>query len=89
MAFRRVRTLRKLSGNPGIRAAYRRALDAMLRDMHEDVSKAILEEYDAAEWRMARNSAWRGSSPRAWGIQRYVFSAAIIVRFIPTGVGKT
>ena len=28
MAFRRVRTLRKLSGNPGIRAAYRRALDA-------------------------------------------------------------
>ena len=68
MAFRRVRTLRKLSGNPGIRAAYRRALDAMLRDMHEDVSKAILEEYDAAEWRMARNSAWRGSSPRAWGI---------------------
>ena len=26
MAFRRIRTLRKLSGNPGIRAAYRRAL---------------------------------------------------------------
>ena len=64
MAFRRLRTLRKLSGNPGIRAAYRRAIDAMLRDMHDDVSKAILEEYDAAEWRMARDSAWRSPSER-------------------------
>ena len=64
MAFRRVRTLRKFSSNPGIRAAYRRALDAILRDMHDDVSKAILEEYDAAEWRMARDSAWRSPSER-------------------------
>lgn len=64
MAFRRIRTLRKLSGNPGVRAAYRRALDAMLRDMHEDVSKAMLEEYDGAEWRMARDSAWRSPSER-------------------------
>ena len=64
MAYRKIRTLRRQSSNPGIRAAYRRALDAMLKDTHDDVSKAILEEYDAAEWRMARDGAWRSPSER-------------------------
>ena len=64
MAFRRIRTLKHLSSNPGIRAAYRRTLDDMLKEMHEEVFEAILAEYDAAEWRMARDSAWRSPSER-------------------------
>ncbi len=60
----RVRTLRNVSSNPGIRAAYRRKLESLIREMHADVSKAILEEFDAASWRMARDGAWRSPSER-------------------------
>lgn len=58
------KTLRPLSSNPGIRAAYRRKLESLIREMHADVFKAILEEFDAASWRMARDGAWRSPSER-------------------------
>lgn len=64
MQLRRPKTLRKLSSNPGIRAAYRRAIEGMLKEMHTEVFNAVLEEYDAACWRMARDSAWRSPSQR-------------------------
>lgn len=64
MQLRRPKTLRKLSASPGICAACRRAIEGMLREMHKEVFNAVLEEYDAAEWRMARDSAWRSPSQR-------------------------
>jgi len=64
MAYRRIKTLRAISSNPGIRAAWQRNLDEMIRDMHKDVFQAVLEEFDAVEWRMARDGAWRSPSAR-------------------------
>ena len=36
MARQKARTLRSIKANPGIRASYRRAMDVMIRQMHED-----------------------------------------------------
>ena len=55
MAFRRVRTLRKLTGNSGIRAVCRRTLDAMLRDMQTTCQRPYSKNTTR------RNGAWHGT----------------------------
>ena len=63
--MKKPKTLRAVHGSPGIRAAYRRKLEGMIRQMHEDAARAVLEEFDAAAWRMARDgAAWRSPSER-------------------------
>lgn len=63
MPLKIVRTIPALKVNPGIRAAYRRELDALMRAMGKDVVAAVLEAYDKIEWRvvpdMAEDAKWR------------------------------
>ena len=59
----KVRTFRSAKANPGIRASYRRAMDVMIRQMHEDVMRDVLDEYGALEPRIARDSAGPWKSP--------------------------
>lgn len=63
MPLKKYRTLPALKVNPGIRAAYRRAIDALFNEMAENVVTEILEEYDRLEWRIVPNGAedakWR------------------------------
>ena len=47
--------------NPGIRAAYRRALESAVRAMKDDVERAVLAEWDAAAWRMRPSGAQDGA----------------------------
>ena len=50
MPLKIVRTIPALKVNPGIRAAYRRALDSLVRAMGKDVVAKVLEAYDKIEW---------------------------------------
>lgn len=63
MPLKIVRTIPALKVNPGIRAAYRRELDALTRAMGKDIVAAVLEAYDKIEWRvvpdMAEDAKWR------------------------------
>ena len=62
MPLKIVRTIPALKVNPGIRAAYRRALDSLVRAMGKDVVAKVLEAYDKIEWRivpMAEDAKWR------------------------------
>jgi len=59
----KVRTFRSAKANPGIRASYRRAMDVVIRQMHEDVMRDVLDEYGALEPRIARDSAGPWKSP--------------------------
>lgn len=64
MAFKVTRTLPAQKVNPGIRAAYRRELDALVREMGREAVDAVLAEYDRLEWRiapdaMAEDAKWR------------------------------
>lgn len=63
MPLKITRTLPALKVNPGIRAAYRKELDALMRSMGKAVVAAILEEYDKIEWRVAQpvaeDAKWR------------------------------
>lgn len=54
-------TLRPAKANPGVRAAYRRALESSIRAMREDVEKAVMAEWDASAWLMRPNGAQDGS----------------------------
>ena len=62
MPLKIIRTIPALKVNPGIRAAYRRAIDALVRAMGKDVVAKVLEAYDKIEWRvvpMAEDAKWR------------------------------
>jgi uncharacterized protein with gpF-like domain len=64
MAFKVTRTLPAQKVNPGIRAAYRRELDALVREMGREAVAAVLAEYDRLEWRiapdaMAEDAKWK------------------------------
>ena len=54
-------TLRPAKANPGVRAAYRRALESAVRSMREDVEKAVLAEWDSAAWLMRPAGAQDGA----------------------------
>jgi len=53
-------SFRGAKNNPGIRAAYRRVLEAYVRAMRDDMEKAVLDEYAAVEWRMRPKTAQDG-----------------------------
>ena len=64
MPLKLYRTLPAQKVNPGIRAAYRRELDALMREMGRQAVAEILAEYDRMEWRiapddMAQDAKWR------------------------------
>lgn len=62
MPLKITRTIPALKVNPGIRAAYRRDLDGLVRSMGKAVVEAVLAEYDKIEWRvvpMAEDAKWR------------------------------
>lgn len=63
MPLKRYRTLPAQKVNPGIRAAYRRELDALVREMGRQAVAEILAEYDRLEWRIvppvAQDAKWR------------------------------
>lgn len=63
MPLKITRTLPALKVNPGIRAAYRKELDALMRSMGKAVVAAILDQYDQIEWRVAQpvaqDAKWR------------------------------
>ena len=58
------RTLRACKANPGIRAAYRRKLEALIDEMRQDVESRILAEYEAMEPRIAHDWTWRSPAAR-------------------------
>ena len=60
----KVRTLRAVSPNPGIRAAYRRSLRAMVRAMREDYQRRLSELYAVLEPRIAGDAKWRSPLER-------------------------
>ena len=63
MPLKIIRTIPALKVNPGIRAAYRRELDSLVRRMGKTVVAAVLEQYDRIEWRVvppvAEDAKWR------------------------------
>lgn len=63
MPLKIVRTIPAQKVNPGIRASYRRELDALVREMGKQVVAAILDAYDHIEWRVvpevAEDAKWR------------------------------
>lgn len=60
----KVRTLRAVNPNPGIRAAYRRALRSMVRAMREDYSRRLSDLYAVLEPRIAGDAKWRSPLER-------------------------
>lgn len=60
----KVRTLRAVNPNPGIRAAYRRSLRAMVRAMREDYQRRLSELYAVLEPRIAGDAKWRSPLER-------------------------
>lgn len=64
MRKQKSRTLRACKSNPGIRAAYRKALENMIREMRDDVEAKILEEYGSMESRIAQDWTWRSPAAR-------------------------
>lgn len=60
----KVRTLRAVNPNPGIRAAYRRSLRAMVRAMREDYQRRLAELYAELEPRIAGDAKWRSPLDR-------------------------
>lgn len=63
MAFRKIRTLRAVKANPGLRASYRRTLENLIKRMNEEVTAAVLEEYGSMEKRIVMD-AWRSPAER-------------------------
>ena len=59
----KVRSLRAISANPGIRAAYRRVIRSMIRAMREDYSRKLPALYEQLEWRIAADSSGPWKSP--------------------------
>lgn len=63
MPLKIMRTLPAQKVNPGIRAAYRRELDGLMREMSKAVISEIIEEYGRIQWRvapeMAEDAKWR------------------------------
>jgi len=90
----KVRTFRSVKANPGIRASYRRAMDVMIRQMHEDVMRDVLDEYGALEPRIASDSAgpWKSPMERMterlriltdrWTTRFRLFSVLLAKRFV-------
>jgi uncharacterized protein with gpF-like domain len=64
MAFKKLSTLRAIKSNPGIRAAYRKQMDALIKAMSEDMTEAILAEYGKLEHRITQDAARRSPSER-------------------------
>ena len=60
----KVRTLRAINANPGIRAAYRRALRSMVRAMREDYERRLSELYAVLETRIVGDAKWRSPLER-------------------------
>ena len=60
----KVRTLRAVNPNPGIRAAYRRALRSMVRAMREDYERRLTELYSVLEPRITGDAKWRSPLER-------------------------
>ena len=60
----KVRTLRAVNPNPGIRAAYRRSLRAMVRAMREDYQRRLTELYAVLEPRIVGDAKWRSPLER-------------------------
>ena len=60
----KVRTLRAVNPNPGIRAAYRRALRSMVRAMREDYDRRLTELYAVLEPRITGDAKWRSPMER-------------------------
>jgi uncharacterized protein with gpF-like domain len=63
MAFRKLRTLRAVKANPGIRATYRRVLESLIKQMSDEVSDVVLAEYGSMEKRIVMD-AWRSPAQR-------------------------
>jgi len=59
----KVRTFRSAKPNPGIRAVYRRGMELLIRQMHEDVMRDVMDEYGALEPRIAGDSSGPWKSP--------------------------
>lgn len=68
MALKKMTTLRAIKSNAGIRAAYRRQMDALINAMSDDMTQAILDEYSKVEHRIAQDAAWRSPSERLQAI---------------------
>lgn len=64
MARQKALTLRSIKANPGIRASYRKQLDAMLRQMHEDYMREVEAGYGALEARITGDAKWRSPMER-------------------------
>ena len=64
MARQKALTLRSIKANPGIRASYRKQLDAMLRQMHEDYMREVEAGYGALESRITGDAKWRSPMER-------------------------
>jgi len=60
----KVRTLRAVNANPGIRAVYRRALRSMVRAMKEDYEHRLSELYSVLEPRIVGDAKWRSPLER-------------------------
>lgn len=60
----KVRTLRAVNPNPGIRASYRRALRSMVRAMREDYERRLSELYSVLEPRIVGDAKWRSPMER-------------------------
>lgn len=60
----KVRTLRAVNANPGIRASYRRAIRSMVRAMREDYSRRLSELYAVLETRIVGDAKWRSPLER-------------------------
>ena len=90
----KVLSFRATSPNPGIRAAYRRSMEAVIRAMHEDVQGAVLAEYGDLEPRIVRDSAGPWKSPvermqerldaltKKWSRRFSLLSALLARRFV-------
>ena len=59
----KVLSFRAAKPNPGIRAGYRRAMETVIRQMHEDVMRDVMDEYGALENRIVRDSSGVWKSP--------------------------
>lgn len=64
MKKQKTRTIRACKPNPGIRAAYRKALETLIAEMRDDVEAKILEEYGSMESRIAQDWEWRSPAAR-------------------------
>jgi hypothetical protein len=88
-------TLRAVKANPGIRASYRKQLDVMLRQMHEDYMREVDAEYGALEFRIAGDAKWRSPMERMTDIldrlttrwtSRFATFASMLSRRTVTGI---